>query len=307
MHAVEVKRRLGEEDIAEIAALLSTVEAADRHAALGEHQWLDLVHGGRTGSAGFVARRAGDRRLLGYAQLSRGSRSWQVEVAVHPAHRDQGLGIELLRAALAEVKLRGGGHVHFWVAQAGEADDAIAAELGLNRGRELYQMRRLLPLESGLDARADIVDVRSFRVGEDEDAWLALNNRAFAHHPEQGAWDATTMAEREARAWFDPAGLLLAERDGRLIGSCWTKIESAGLPALGEIYVLAVDPELTGEGLGAALLAAGCRHLTGAGCDGVMLYVDASNEAALHLYHSFGFAVDHHDRAYVTDVTPLGT
>ncbi|MDA8296739.1 MAG: mycothiol synthase [Actinomycetota bacterium] len=307
MHAVEVKRRLGEEDIAEIAALLSAVEAADHHAALGEHQWLDLVHGGRTGSAGFVARRGGDRRLLGYAQLSRGQGNWQVEVAVHPAHRDQGLGIELLRAALAEVKLHGGGHVHFWVAQAGEADDAIAAELGLNRGRELYQMRRLLPLESGLDARADVLTLRAFRVGEDEKAWLALNNRAFAHHPEQGAWDAHTMAAREDQAWFDPAGLLLAEHDGRLIGSCWTKVDTPEDRGLGEIYVLAVDPELAGEGLGAALLAAGCRHLAGVGCDGVMLYVDASNEAALHLYKSFGFAVDHHDRAYVTDVTPLGT
>ncbi len=307
MHAVEVKRSLGEEDIAEIAALLSAVEATDHHAALGEHQWLDLVHGGRTGSAGFVARRGGDRRLLGYAQLSRGTANWQVEVAVHPAHRDQGLAIELLRAALAEVKLHGGGHVHFWVAQAGEPDDDIAIELGLNRGRELYQMRRGLPLESGLDARADVLAPRPFRVGEDEDAWLELNNRAFAHHPEQGAWDAKTMAARQAQAWFDPAGLLLAERDGRLIGSCWTKIESPDDPGLGEIYVLAVDPALAGEGLGAALLAAGCRHLAGAGCDAVMLYVDASNEAALHLYRSFGFAVDHHDRAYVADVTPLGT
>ncbi len=35
-----------------------------------------------------------------------------------------------------------------------------------------------------------------------------------------------------------------------------------------------------------------------------MLYVDASNTPARRLYDSLGFALDHVDRAYTTDVAP---
>lgn len=293
---------MGEEDIAAVADLLRAVEAVDHHAALGEHQWLDLVQGGRAGSAGFVARSPGRPRLLGYAQLSRGNDSYAIELAVHPAHRGNGLGRELLRAALSEVGAQGGGHVHLWLAKPSDADDAMARAAGLRRGRELCQMRRALPLEPALAAHADGLALRAFVPGEDEDAWLALNNRAFGGHPEQGSWDRATIAARESQPWFDPAGFLLGERDGRLVAFCWTKVADPDEPGPGEIYVLGVDPDVQGAGLGRAMLAAGCNHLHGLGCPSVFLYVDAANAGAVELYRSFGFHVDHHDRAYVADV-----
>jgi mycothiol synthase len=300
VHHVEVKRRMGESDIAEVSELLHEVTVADGHRPLGEHKWLDLVHGGRTGFAGFVARDGSEGRLIGYAQLSRGHNTWGLEVVIRPDHRgpQDDVGINLLEAALDEVRRLGGGHLHLWVPKPTPETDAMASASGLVRGRDLFQMRRPLPIE---DTHAR-VETRSFRPGEDEQAWLVVNNRAFASHPEQGDWSLDTLLEREAEAWFDPHGFLLHERDGRLAASCWTKVHREENPPQGEIYVISVDPDFQGLGLGRALVLAGLDYLAGAGLTVGMLYVDAANQTAVALYRALGFTVDHVDRAYTGDI-----
>jgi mycothiol synthase len=171
-------------------------------------------------------------------------------------------------------------------------------------------MRRALPITD----ESAVITVRPFRPGEDEEAWLEVNNRAFHGHPEQGSWNLATIQERERQPWFDPSGFLLHERDGRLAGFCWTKVhepedegESEGLcEQLGEIYVIAVDPDFQGHGLGRQLVLAGLASLCERGVSTGMLYVDHDNEAARKLYFSLGFKDDHTDRAYVTDIAPTG-
>ncbi|MHB8328679.1 MAG: mycothiol synthase [Acidimicrobiales bacterium] len=300
MHHVQVKRRMGEADIAEVSALVNAVAHADGHRPLGEHKWLDLVHGGRKGFSGFVARDGARGPLVGYAQLSHGHRTWGVEMVVVPERRgpDQCVSDDLLAAALSEIGRQGGGHVHLWVPKPTPQWDATAEACGLARGRDLYQMRRPLPI----DDPTPRVAVRSFEIGADEAAWLEVNNRAFSSHPEQGDWTLDTLLERQAEPWFDPEGLLLHERDGRLAGSCWTKIHDFDDPPVGEIYVISVDPDLQGLGLGRALVLAGLDHLESAGLGTAMLYVDGSSEPALSLYRSLGFDIDHVDRAYTGDV-----
>jgi len=305
VHHLEVKRRMGESDIAEVSQLLHEVTVADGHHPLGEHKWLDLVHGGRKGFAGFVAREGPGAALVGYAQLSRGHDTWGVEVVVRPDHRQagDGVGTDLLSAALGEVRRLGGGHVHLWVPKPTVVTDAMADACGLARGRDLYQMRRPLPVDDapGNDGPG-LVATRPFEPGVDEGPWLAVNNRAFASHPEQGGWTLDTILEREAEAWFDPQGFLLHERDGRLAGSCWTKVHLDTEPPMGEIYVIAVDPDFQGLGLGRALVLRGLDYLSSRGLSVGMLYVDAANEPAVSLYRSLGFDVDHIDRAYTGDV-----
>lgn len=290
---------MGKGDIAAVSELLEVAEKADGHKPLGEHQWLDLVHGGREGFAGLVAWEPGHPHPVGYAQLTRDDAQWALEFVIDPHHRDDGcpIGHDLVRSALDLVADEGGGHVHLWVSKPSADDDEIALANGLRRGRDLLQMRRPLPVGEDYE-----LDTRPFVVGQDEDAWLVANNRAFSWHPEQGGWTRSTLEHREAQPWFDPAGFLLHESGGRLAGYCWTKIHADHDPPLGEIYVIATDPDFQGRGVGRRLVLAGLDHLAHKGLEVGMLYVDASNTAAVRLYEDLGFTVDHVDRAYTADV-----
>lgn len=295
---------MGESDIAALSQLIEAASRADGHRALGEHQWLDLVGGGREGFAGFVATEAtGRHRVIGYSQVSRGGSSWAVEYVIHPRWREEPrLRSDLVNAALEEIAAQGGGHVHVWVPKPSLADDAVASEAGLQRGRDLNQMRRSLPVHG----RSSTIATRPFVPGKDEEAWLSVNNRAFRGHPEQGAWTRQELEDRESQPWFDPDGFLLHEIDGELAGFCWTKIQDDehGDGEIGEIYVIAVNPDFQGRHLGTELVLAGLEHLADAGLTKAMLYVDSENSEARRLYFALGFEDDHVDRAYTGDIEP---
>lgn len=209
-----------------------------------------------------------------------------VELVVHPDHRRQGHGRAVLDRLVAA------GETRFWAHGDLTGAQALAAAAGLEPARTLLVLsttNRAVPEP----ATPTGVTLRTFEEA-DADAVVAVNARAFADHPEQGTMDRADFDRRRAEAWFDPAGLFIAERDGQVIGFHWTKIEGD----VGEVYVVGVDPSAHGGGLGTALTAVGLRHLWDAGVGEIDLYVEGDNDPALAVYRRLGFTEKARDTLY---------
>jgi mycothiol synthase len=250
--------------------IASAAEATDGVAPLDEATWLTL-------------RNRPDQvrcwvRDDAFALLIRG----ELSVVVHPEARRRGVGGRLLAEVLSDI---GEERLAAWLHGDHPAARRLAARHGFDRIRELWVMRRPLSVPLPELTAPGGITLRGFQPG-DEDELLRVNSRAFVGHPEQGAMDAANLAERMAEPWFDPAGLIVAVVGDRMLGFHWTKEHS---PSLGEVYVVAIDPEAQGRGLGRALTLAGLRHLQARGLQEVLLYVEADNAPALAVYSRLGF------------------
>ena len=148
-------------------------------------------------------------------------------------------------------------------------------------------MRTLLQLRATLSSAPSKVDsrVHSFRPGRDDSAWLALNAKAFAHHPEQGSLTGRDLDDRMAETWFDADDFLILRDGDHMIGFCWLKVEGD----IGEIYAVGIDPSRQGEGLSRVLMDAAFARIASHGIRTIALYVEADNEPALALYDRYGF------------------
>ncbi|WP_053714260.1 mycothiol synthase [Saccharothrix sp. NRRL B-16348] len=273
---------LSPEQAGEVSGLLGAAEAADGVAPVGEAVILRLRPDAR-GSRHLLARDADE--LVGYLHLdvfgdSDGNEV--AELAVHPGHRRRGHGTALVEAVADRAK-----PLRIWSHGGHPGAEALAAKLGYRKVRELLRLRRPLDADLPEPVLPAGVTLRSFVPGRDEAAVVYVNHRAFAWHPEQSAMSIEDVRQKEEQPWFDPAGFLLAvDDDGRLLGFHWTKAHTA---ELGEVYVVGVDPDAQGGGLGKAITLAGLAHLRDAGLTDVMLYVESDNAAALAVYNRLGF------------------
>jgi mycothiol synthase len=251
---------------AAIGTLAEAIEAADGAPPLSDQTLSRL----RSADVEHLVVRAADGALVGYAQRDQTG----AEVAAQPP------AVAMLLDRLAQPGLL------LWAHGRHSRLAKPLRDRGFEPVRELYQLRRPLTELPADPPLPDGVDVRPFRPGADDAAWLAVNAAAFAAHAEQGRWTAQDLDARIAEPWFDAAGFLVAERAGELLGYHWTKVHPDGL---GEVYVLGVAPQAQGLRLGPALLVRGLRHLAGRGCAAVLLYVDGDNPGARRLYERSGF------------------
>lgn len=305
----------------QILAIADAAHVEDGAEALSEHTVLRIRHGAPTRSSRFHLVTEADR-VVGFAFVERvEGEPDSGELVVDPAHRRRGHGSALLHSMHENAGPDG---VRVWAHGRTAGAIALTQAAGWRPVRELNKMR--MPLR---DIRADEaggpwaapgiaepelrpevagkVRLRSFVVGQDEEAWLRTNARAFADHPEQGHLTLDDLLQREVEDWFDPEGFFLAvTNDGVVAAFHWTKThaDGAGLTdgaPVGEVYAVGVDPDWQGTGLGRTLTLAGLRHLQDAGLPWAHLYVEGDNLAAVRLYETLGFAIWDTDVMYAPD------
>ena len=311
MIRLELHDRLDQPTLDHILALVGESERIEGHPPVGEHKASHLAVGARNW-VGILA--FDDDRLVGYAHTRwnapQAHPRLAVEIVVHPDWYDSHVARHLLDETRAVLGRAGGGLLYLWVHRVQDPDQTLARQMGFEVQRELLYMTR--PLQAVPPAHLPAgVEVRPYSGDVDDAEFLRVNNAAFKGHPENGGWSSEDFTERRSLHWFDPEGLLMAWRGDRLAGFHWTKWHShesdqdpAHAPE-GEVYVLAVDPDAHGGGLGRALLRAGLAHLHTKGCRRAVLYVDAASESAVALYESEEFTARYRDVCYQEDVWPI--
>ncbi|CAN5404579.1 mycothiol synthase [soil metagenome] len=285
-----------------LAGLIERARSVDGQPPFSDGSLVGLAHG--------------ERRLVRHEQSAaivttakRGTN--EAEFVVEPDARRHGLG----RALLHELLVAAPGDLLLWSHGDHPGARALALHFGLQPVRELLQLRAGVVGRGGVKAgdgaggAVGEISTSSIREGgrvsirpaanstsggpEWRDAWVELNARAFAGHPEQGAVTRADLDTLMHEKWFDPDDVLLAWDGDKLVGYCWLKVEhdqdDAGTNSIGEFYVVGVAPEWQGRGLGRQLVAAGLARLAERGIREANLYVEGDNAAALRLYRSFGF------------------
>ena len=276
-----------------VESLFRAVEAETGREPVSEHKAIRVLSGV---SIELVS--VDELTTVGYAQAAwhggGDDPHWALEVVAAPVASPDAWAELLARATAAVPRSR---HKYLWVTR--HSDLAPAVQSGWEVDRTLHEMHRPLPVDAAAPV-PDGIAIRPFRRDEDEDRWLAAHNEAFAGHPEVGGMTRPELELRLDQPWFDPAGLLLAWRDGRVVGSCWTKLHAGDI---GEIYLIGLRPEARGIGLGRALVIAGLADLHGRqAADEGMLWVDEANQGAHALYQELGFAT----KTTIYRLTPSG-
>jgi len=264
---------------AEVRRFLSGADREDALPALSGHKEANLVGGAGVETATW----ADDEGIVAHAVLGRHGEHVALEYAV--ASRVTASGErEVLTAAWAFALDRAEpDQVVVWAAR--RRQRAALESLGFQPVRRLLHMRRDGTRVRGARRRGPW-RLRAWSPGRDDAAIVAINEAAFAGHPEQAGMTVRSFRADAKRLGTVPEDLVVVEDASGLAGFCWTRRVDEDE---GEIYVVAVDPAMAGRGLGRLLVVGGLRRIGNTGARRASLWVDESNERAVRLYESLGF------------------
>lgn len=292
-----IVRNYGPEDFDKLLQLAARVEKMGGSCCLTSSQ--DLVEGlGRPNHFPennlFVAEMAGD--IVGYLDVMPELNIGRAVLSylVHPEHRRKGLAKRLVERAVdraRELKVK---IVHVNIPQGKEMAKRLFSTMGFRFVRRFLELRLDLSGAHVPEISQITSPCRYLRRGE-EDKLMQIQNRSFANTWGYSPNTIEDIVYLTGLPQCSPEDIILAWDADRPIAYCWTKTSPREGRAIGggkgRIYMLGVEVDRRGKGMGKHVLLNGLSHLKGKGIGIVELTVDSENQAACALYRSVGFKV----------------
>ncbi len=231
--------------------------------------------------------------LVGYLELTREPEIERIilECWIHPEHRRKGLATILLTKAILRAHELGITRLQVNILDSNVLAQKVLTKLGFKCVRKYDELRlktSMLNLPRSLDNQ---IASRSLQNGE-EVILTELQNRCFAgswgYHPNT----AEVINYRMNASGCSPQDVILICQEDRPISYCWTEITPPSTSSdrmVGRIYMIGVDPDYRGRGLGRKVLVTGLTHLKNKGAEIIELTVDSTNHVACSLYRTIGF------------------
>lgn len=243
----------------------------------------------------FVAEGGGD--IIGYIDVRAELDIGRVVFSflVHAEHRGEVVATKLIERAIIRAKELKARRVHVNVLEGAESVRRLMARIGFRFVRRFRELT--LDLSNGDVPNINRISprCRHLKRGE-EDKLLHIQNRSFT---ETWGFNPNTLEEivhRISLPGCSPEDIILACDGENVIGYCWTRIYAGKYKRPtgkgGRIYMLGVNPDYRGRGIGREVLLAGLSYLKGNGVGIVELTVDSENRAARALYRSAGFRIE---------------
>jgi mycothiol synthase len=204
---------------------------------------------------------------------------------LHPEHRRKGLATKLLGYALRRAGELDVGVIHVNVMEGNAVAREVLSRLGFRCVRRFLDFELDISRLNWPEADRAAQEYCHLRRGE-EARLTRIQNRSFAEHWGYNPNTVATTTYRMNIRHGSPEDVVLAYEGDKVTGYCWT--EKTG-EREGRIYMLGVDPDYQGRGIGRRLLLAGLAHLSNKGTSVAVLTVDSENQAACTLYRSVGF------------------
>ena len=240
----------------------------------------------------FVAETAG--KIIGFINITPEllTKCILIDCLIHPEHRRRGLAKQLITHTTRRAKELKTTVARINIRQDNTTAKQALSELGFRTVRRFLELRLALDEIRFSEVAQSNYSSRHLHPAE-EDKLTQIQNRCFT-----GTWGYNPNTTEEivyllSLSHGSPQDVILICEEDKVAGYCWNKInceaEAADGGQRGRIFMLGVDPNYRGRGIGKIALREGLVYLKNKGVRLVELDVDGENKVARALYRSVGF------------------